>query len=134
VISAAQFVCDCGKNAFSLYEVSLLKIDVMAVDGLRATTCEPPLGGSTFIAMVQAANLREGNDIAGRGKLYATGPRAVFAQRKMRSAVVMVLKIARQHAAQMALVEDDDVIQTFPADRTDETLRTGGSAKEIAAR
>jgi hypothetical protein len=32
------------------------------------------------------------------------------------------LKIARQNATQMALVEDDDVIQAFSADRTDETL------------
>ncbi len=72
--------------------------------------------------MVQTANFREGNDVAGRGKLYATGPRAVLAQRKMRAGVVMVLKIARENAAQMALAEDDDVIQTFSADRTDETL------------
>src|SRR5262249_40327504 len=48
--------------------------------------------------------------------------RAVLAKREMRSGVVMVSKIARQHAAQMALVEDDDVIQAFPADRTDQTL------------
>src|SRR5262245_38475187 len=75
--------------------------------------------------MVQTPNLGEGHDFAGRGKLYATGPRAVLAEREMRSGVVMVLKVARQHAAQMALVEDDDVIQTFPADRTDETLRIG---------
>jgi hypothetical protein len=40
----------------------------------------------------------------------------------MRSGVMMVLKIARQNATQMALTEDDDVIQTFSADRTDETL------------
>jgi hypothetical protein len=32
------------------------------------------------------------------------------------------LKIARQDAAQVTLVEDDNVIQTFAADRTDETL------------
>src|SRR6516162_6407059 len=73
--------------------------------------------------MMQAPNLGEGNDIAGRGRLNATWPRAVLAEREMRSGVVIVSKIARQHAAQMALVEDDDVIQTFPADRTDQTLR-----------
>ena len=62
--------------------------------------------------MVQTANFREGNDIAGRGRLYGTRPRAVLAERKMRSDVMMVLKIA-QNAAQMALAEDEDVIQTF---------------------
>ena len=58
--------------------------------------------------MMQTANLREGNDIAGRGKVHATGPRAVLAEREMRSGVVMVLKIAGQDAAQVALVEDDE--------------------------
>jgi hypothetical protein len=40
-------------------------------------------------------NLREGGDIAGRGKLDGTRPRAVLTKRKMRSGVVMVMKIAR---------------------------------------
>jgi len=53
------------------------------------------LRGPTFIAMVQAANFWETNDIAGRGKLYGTKPRALFAERKMCSGVVIVLKIVR---------------------------------------
>jgi hypothetical protein len=43
----------------------------------------------------------------------------------VRSGVMMVLKIARQHPAQVALVKDDDMIQTFSPDRTDETLGAG---------
>jgi len=43
----------------------------------------------------------------------------------MRSRVMMILKIARQHAAQVTLAEDDNVIQTFAADRSDETLGVG---------
>ena len=74
--------------------VSLLKINVMAFGQERAHAVFPS-GGSTLIAMVQTANLREGNDIAGRGRLYGTRPRAVLAERKMRSGVMMVLKIAR---------------------------------------
>jgi hypothetical protein len=34
----------------------------------------------------------------------------------------MILKISRQDATQVTLVEDDDVIQTFGADRADEAL------------
>jgi hypothetical protein len=37
---------------------------------------------------------------------------------------MMILKIARQYAAQVTLVEDDYVIQTFAADRTDQALDT----------
>jgi hypothetical protein len=55
----------------------------------------PSSSGSTLVAMVQATNLREGNDVAGRGKLYGTRSRAVLAEREMRSAVMVVLKIAR---------------------------------------
>jgi hypothetical protein len=43
----------------------------------------------------------------------------------MRSGVMMILKIARQYAAQVTLVENDNVIQTFTADRTNETLGVG---------
>jgi hypothetical protein len=58
---------------------------------------QPKLSGSTLIAMVQTANFREGNDIAGRGRLYGTRTRALLAERKMRSGVMMVLQIARQN-------------------------------------
>jgi hypothetical protein len=63
---------------------AVLKINVTAVR----------LSSSTFIAMVQTANLWQGDDIA-EGNLHATRPRAIFAEREMRSSVVMVLKIAR---------------------------------------
>jgi hypothetical protein len=78
--------------------------------------------GSTLITMMQPADLREGYNISCGGKLYATRPRAVLVEREMRSGVMMILKTARQYAAQVTLVEDDNVIQTFAADRTDETL------------
>jgi hypothetical protein len=60
--------------------------------------------------MMQAADLREGNNVARGGKLYATRPRAILVERKMRSGVMMILKIARQDAAQVTLAEDDNVI------------------------
>jgi hypothetical protein len=65
---------------------------VTAADGIRAGTCS--LSGSTLIPMVQTANFWEGHDVAG-GRLYGTRPRAVLAERKMCSGVMMVVKIAR---------------------------------------
>jgi hypothetical protein len=38
----------------------------------------------------------------------------------MGSGPVMISKIARQDVPQVTLVEEDDVIQTFAADRADE--------------
>ena len=37
-------------------------------------------------------------------------------------APVMILKICRQHTAQVTLIEDDDVIETLTADRADDAL------------
>src|SRR5688572_3718756 len=62
--------------------------------------------------MMQTADLGEGNNVAGRGNLYATRPWAVLVEREMCSDVMMILKIARQDAAQVTLVEDDNVIPT----------------------
>jgi hypothetical protein len=76
--------------------LSLLKINAMAVGvGASKEHAGFPSGGSTFIAMVKTTNLREGNDIAERGSLYGTRPWTVLVERKMRSGVMMVLKVAR---------------------------------------
>jgi hypothetical protein len=40
----------------------------------------------------------------------------------MRSGIMMILKVTRQHAAQVALAEDNNVIQAFTTDRTDKTF------------
>ena len=55
--------------------------------------------GSTLVAMMQTADLGEGNNVAGGGKLYATRPWAVLVEREMRSRVMMILKITRQDLA-----------------------------------
>jgi hypothetical protein len=83
------------------------------------------LRGSTLIAIMETAHLREGNNVACGGKLHATRPWAVLFEREMGSGVMMILKIAQQNAAQVTLAEDDNVIQAFTADRTDETLDMG---------
>ena len=41
----------------------------------------------------------------------------------MRSEFIVVAGVARKDPAQMALAEDDDVIEAFPADRADQSLR-----------
>ena len=54
---------------------------------------------ASFVAMMQTADLREGNDLARGWRMYWTGLRAVLVERKVCSALVMILKIRRQHAA-----------------------------------
>ena len=75
--------------------------------------------------MVQAADLWEGDNVAGRGWLYRTRLGAILAEREMCSALVVVFKVCRQHAAQVTLIGDDDVIETFAPDRADDAFDIG---------
>ena len=49
--------------------------------------------------------------------------RRILSQRQMRSEFVVVAGVAGKDPAQMSLAEDGDVIEAFPADRTDQPLR-----------
>jgi hypothetical protein len=49
--------------------------------------------------------------------------RRILSQRQMRSEFVVVAGVAGKDPAQMSLAEDDDLIEVFPADRTDQSLR-----------
>lgn len=49
----------------------------------------------------------------------------VLGQREMRAASVVILKVCRQHSAQVILIGDDDVIETFAADRANDALDIG---------
>ena len=80
---------------------------------------------ATLVAMVQAADLWEGDNGACRGWLYGPRLRAILAEREMCPASVVILKVCRQHTAQVTLIEDDDVIETFAADRADDALDIG---------
>ena len=77
---------------------------------------------ATLVAMVQTADLREGDNGTCRWRLYGPGLRTILAEREMCPALVVILKICQQHTAQMTLIEDDDVIETFAADRADDAL------------
>jgi hypothetical protein len=75
--------------------------------------------------MVQTADLWEGDNGACGGWLYGPGLGAILVQREMRAASVVIVKVCRQHTAQVTLIEDDDVIETFAADRADDALDIG---------
>ena len=66
-----------------------------------------------------------GDNGARRGWLYRARFWTILVERKMCPALVMILKIRRQHTAQVTLIEDDNVIETFAADRADDALHIG---------
>jgi len=47
----------------------------------------------------------------------------ILTQRQMRPDFVVITCIGRKDLAQMGLAKDDDVIEAFPADRADQSLR-----------
>src|SRR5512139_2375708 len=49
--------------------------------------------------------------------------RRIFAQGQVCSAFVVIAGIGRKNSAQMALAEDDGMIEALPADRADQSLR-----------
>ena len=49
--------------------------------------------------------------------------RGILTQGKMRSEPVVIAGVGRKDSAQMTFAEDDDVIEAFPADRADQSLR-----------
>jgi len=49
--------------------------------------------------------------------------RGILTQGQMRSELVVVAGVRRKDLAQMGLAEDDDVIEAFPPDRADHSLR-----------
>ena len=99
--------------------------DARQYDGGTGSVTVNGSGRATLVAMVQAANLWEGNNGTCRGWLYRARLGAILVEREMRAASVVVFKICRQHTAQVTVIEDDDVIETFATDRADDALDIG---------
>ena len=80
------------------------------------------LGGETFVPVVQAADFRDGDDSSRPAMLNRAGVGAILAKREMRAGALVIVDVRGQDAAQMAFVEDHDVIQTLATYRTDHAL------------
>jgi hypothetical protein len=68
--------------------------------------------------MMQATDFWDGDDSSDAAMLNRAAVGAILIERKMRARALVVVDVRGQDAAQMALVEDHDVIQT----RTDHAL------------
>ena len=71
---------------------------------------------------MQTADLRDGHHSSDPAWLGEARVRAILVERQMRASALVIVDIRGQDAAQMALVEDHDVIQAFATDRTDHAL------------
>ena len=71
--------------------------------------------------MMKPAEDRPRNDAT--EPLNWTSKRCILAQGKVRPDIVVMAGIDLEHPTQVGLAEDDDVIEAFPADRTDPSVR-----------
>ena len=78
-----------------------------------------------LVAVMQAADFRDGDDSSDAAMLNRAGVGAIFIERKMRAGALVVVDVRGQDAAEMALIEDDDVVQALPSDRADGSLDVG---------
>ena len=94
------------------------------------------LRDASFVAVVQTADFRHGDDGSDGCLSDRSSIRGVLFESEMRSAAVIVAKVRREDAPKMRLVQDDDVIETLPPDRADHALdvRNRTSAMPMPAR
>ena len=77
-----------------LFDLSLLKMNSGQLGADEQELAASPISrGSTLIAMMQTADLREGNNLARGWRMYRSGLRAILVEREMRPALVIILKI-----------------------------------------
>src|SRR5664280_2524108 len=79
-------------------------------------------GGASFVTMMQAADLWERDNLASGRLAYGPGLRTILGEREMCPRPMIILNIGRQGAAQVTLIENDNVIETLAPDRTNDPL------------
>ena len=75
--------------------------------------------------MVQTADHRDGPHGSEGWRLDYPWIGRIALERKIRAAVVIIIEVCPEHPFQMRLVQHDNVIQAFAADRSDQPLDVG---------
>ncbi len=78
------------------------------------------LGGAAFVMVVEAADVRDGDDPAVARRLCCARDRRILVQRQVSPPLVVVDEITQQVAAERAFVPDDHVVEALPADGADD--------------
>ena len=82
-------------------------------------------GCAAFVAVVEPADLRYGNDAPKFRRLNWPRLRRVLPQGKMRSGSVIIFEIRNEGSTKGRLVKDDQVVEALTPDRPDHALNVG---------
>src|SRR2546430_7887557 len=80
------------------------------------------LGRATDVAVVEAADVGQGNNAAVLGWLDGARLGCILLKREMRPPAGVVAEVAEQATTKVLLVEDDDMVEQFAPDGADHPL------------
>ena len=84
--------------------------------------------------MMQSTDLWNLDHRTERGRLGGSADRRIFFERQMRAASFVVIEIAIQDPAQSGAMANNDVIQAFAPNGTDQALRVGVLPRALGRR
>src|SRR6266481_1442475 len=87
-------------------------------------------GGDALVAMVQATNLGNCDDLTSSRTLRRAFHWAIFGKREVCPGSMVVVDVGRENAPKVPLVEDDNVIETFSAPPPIATMPNGIRASQ----
>ena len=87
----------------------------------RKAAC-PALRGDAGVAMMQSADLRNGDQRALFGRFFVAARGRVSIESLVCVVLVVIFKVLGQDSFEMALVEHDDSIEALATDGTDQSL------------
>ena len=82
-------------------------------------------GREPFVTMMKAAELRESDDLARNRRTGGTRLGAVFGERQVGPGSMVIVEVGRQDPSQVMRVQDNDMIEAFPPDRSYDALDIG---------
>jgi hypothetical protein len=80
--------------------------------------------------MVQPAHFREGDDLAVARRLDPSWLGCVLGQAQVRAPSMIIGEITLQQATQVTLAQNDHMVETLPAERTNETFHIRRLSRE----
>ena len=92
---------------------------------IRPITAEKRSSRASIIAMMKPTNFRDFNNPSSVGQLDLSGLRRILVQSEMTATVVIIAEIGSKSCPKRFLVDRNNVIETLPADRSNQTLDIG---------
>jgi len=82
-------------------------------------------GRLASVAMMEATQQGQGDDVALFGWFHGPRFRSVLVQRSVRAVLMIIAKVVREPLLQVVLVEHDNMVEAFAADGTDHSFDEG---------